>query len=93
MSAGFSQIDLQLREGMYYFLKGHNYTIYIHCITDYYAYLLTRAVNQGNHQNFNLFTANILLVKKATFHCLLFPILFQCTFGSQTTVLNEVEII
>ena len=38
-------------------------------------------------------TANILLVKKATFRCLLFPILFQCTFGSQTTVLNEVEII
>ena len=26
MSAGFSQIDLQLREGMYYFLKGRAYT-------------------------------------------------------------------
>ena len=33
-----------------------------------------------------LCTANILLVKKATFRCLLFPIRFQCTFGSQTTV-------
>jgi hypothetical protein len=31
-------------------------------------------------------TANILLVKKATFRCLLFPILFQCTFGSENNV-------
>ena len=35
-------------------------------------------------------TANILLVKKATFRCLLFPMLFQCTYGSQKVlVVND----
>ena len=31
-------------------------------------------------------TANILLVKKATFPYLLFPILFQCIKGSENNV-------
>ena len=28
-------------------------------------------------------TANILLVRKATFHCILFPMYFQCIFSTQ----------
>jgi hypothetical protein len=30
-----------------------------------------------------VYTANILIVKNTTFHCVLFPMYFQCIFSTQ----------
>ena len=55
----------------------------------HYYCVLRGTFSSENHSS-NTLQVHILLVKKATFRFLLFPMLFQCTFGSQKVlVVND----